>query len=829
MANIRSSPAYRTVACTTTTTSDLSRALVTGRSYLRHHRDHQFVVVLVDRLGHAPELDGRLRVVGGDWLDLDSDEYGLMAARFSAVELAIALRPLVLRQVLARADVAVYLDPDVYVVGQMSDHTDLAVEHSMVLTPTMRVPLPHDGREPGPGFQTPLFYPGFVSAGPSATPFLTEWQAELARRPLAAGGSAPAWFDQIPQIAPHLVVSSPQLAVAHWNLHERPIDADTGFVALSGYRPDTPWLLSAECAARPRHLLSERADVADVLTRYRAELAESTRGQSGQPGYAFDSAYDGSPFSTVMRRTYRTAWDAAGARGADSAGAGDLPSQHPFGPGLPQFQDWLATPANILEAVAGLNRFLIALWEERPDLRQKFPAPLGADAPRFRRWCLSERATESVPSWAHPRRVEKPRLPESRFGVNIGGFLTAEIGLGELGRIVHRAVEHADVPICAVVEERSLLCRTSLPAPPTTGRPRFPVSILAANSDQAEILLTRHPELGHERYRIGLWTWELEQFPTYMRRGFAHVDEVWTISEFCRAAIAVDAPVPVKTFPVPVEVPALSHRCARRPADPVSFLFCFDFNSTGQRKNPWGVVHAFQAAFPDRSNAKLTIKATNGHLHPAAVERLLYAIGSDPRIHLLQAYLSVAELSALYSDSDAYVSLHRSEGFGLTVAEAMARAMPVVATNYSSTTEFFDSQVGWPVPCSTVPVGPGWAPYPADATWADPDLTAAAHALQVIAENPAEACRRGDAARQRIVDTRSIDVAASWVREQLQHAHAEWMKRATGDTASTGSDADGTARTSTSSSTSSATRRTTRGVVMERVVRRTRRASRGAP
>jgi glycosyltransferase involved in cell wall biosynthesis len=333
--------------------------------------------------------------------------------------------------------------------------------------------------------------------------------------------------------------------------------------------------------------------------------------------------------------------------------------------------------------------------------------------------------------------------------------------------------------VVSVVEEHSLsaACRTALDEPETAGRPRFPVSILAVNSDYTELLLDSHPELGHQRYRIGLWAWELEDFPKSMHGGFDFVDEVWTISEFCRKTIAAHSPVPVKTIPFPVLDPGQVKRAVRQAGDPVQFLFAFDFNSTGGRKNPWGAVVAFQRAFPDRDDVRLLIKATNGHLHSATAERLRYAIGDDKRIELLERYLTVEELDALYAGSDAYVSLHRSEGFGLTVAEAMIRGMPVIATNYSSTTEFFNAEVGWPVPYRMVEVGPGWAPYQKDARWADPDLDAAAEAMRQIAEDPAEARRRGAAAREHILRTRSMELATTWMRTQLRQAHQAWQDK----------------------------------------------------
>ncbi len=485
-----------------------------------------------------------------------------------------------------------------------------------------------------------------------------------------------------------------------------------------------------------------------------------------------------------MRRLFHTTWlEATAPELADDPlgrTAEEIPP-HPFGDeGDAAFRRWLSSPDSPLERAAGLNRLVMRIWADRVDLQAVFPHPHHAHSAAFRQWCRTHGLAEGLlPAWALPREPAAPAPPLDEFGVNVAGYLTAELGLGEMGRVIHRAVRESGVPVVSVVEEHSLsrTVRTALAEPDTVGRPRFPVSLLAVNADYTELLLDTHPEVGHERYRIGLWAWELEDFPEHLHEGFAFVDEVWTVSEFCARTIAPHSPVPVKVIPVPVLDPGEKPRPHREPGEPVRFLFAFDFNSTGQRKNPWGLVEAFRRAFGDRDDVRLTVKATNGHLHPAAEERLRHVIGDDHRVELLDRYLSVEELDALYASSDAYVSLHRSEGFGLTVAEAMVRGMPVIATDYGGTTEFFDAAVGWAIPYERTEVGPGWEPYQKDGVWADPDLDAAAEAMRAVADDPAEARRRGKAAREHILRTRSMAAATEWLRTELRSAYDTWRAR----------------------------------------------------
>ncbi|CAM3991043.1 glycosyltransferase family 4 protein [Kibdelosporangium persicum] len=789
------------IACTIVARNYLPLARVLAKSYLDHHPDHEFVVVVTDGVPEGVTGDG-YQLAGPELLDVSETDYLRMATSYSVAELAGAVKPLLLRRLLDRAPVVVYLQPDIQVFAPMPEVAELAANHEIVLTPRFLNPLPRDGREPteaailGEG----MFDLGFLAVSRGARGFLDFW-AERLRQDAVIDTAVQMfadqrWADQIPTLFRHTVIRDPGFNVAYWNLHERPLTvkadgtllagpAPVRFFHFSGYRPEDPWLLSRHCQVRPRVRLSEHPDLKRLCDDYRKSLlANGYVEPLKSVPYGFDTLPDGTKLTMPLRRMFRHAWMEAEEPDAEQLrfkrAITEIPP-HPFGPdGGVGFQRWLASPSSPPEEAAGMNRLLMAVWANRGDLQRAFPWPCGADAAAYRQWCRTYGVQEKmVPKWALPKEPRSLRAPVDEFGVNIAGYLTAELGLGEMGRIISKVVERAGVPLVSVVEEHSLACSTALDLPPTAGRPRFPVTIMAVNADQTELLMASYPEVGHERYRIGLWAWELEDFPAWQHMGYDFVDEIWTVSEFCAKAFAKHSPVPVKVIPVPVMDPGLPPRPPRDPGKTVQFFFAFDYNSTGQRKNPWGVVTAFKKAFEGRDDVKLVIKATNGQLHAKAVERLLHVIDGDPRIELVERYLSVAELNKLYADSDCYVSLHRSEGFGLTVAEAMVRGMAVISTDYSSTTEFFNDEVGWPIPYRMVEVGPGWAPYQENAQWADPDLDAAAEAMREIADNPAEADRRGRAAREYVLRTRSPEAAAAWVTTQLRDAYKTWQERKT--------------------------------------------------
>ena len=185
--------------------------------------------------------------------------------------------------------------------------------------------------------------------------------------------------------------------------------------------------------------------------------------------------------------------------------------------------------------------------------------------------------------------------------------------------------------------------------------------------------------------------------------------------------IGAVAPVPVIALPPPVEAPAGIARPLRLGVPPgFLFLFMFDYLSTIQRKNPVGLIEAFKSAFAAGEGPQLLIKTINAPLRPYAEEEVLWAVEGRPDIHVIDRSLSGEEKDAVMLACDCYVSLHRSEGFGLTLAEAMAIGKPVIGTGYSGNVDFMDENNSFLVDYEITRVGPGNEIYPPEGEWADP-------------------------------------------------------------------------------------------------------------
>jgi glycosyltransferase involved in cell wall biosynthesis/SAM-dependent methyltransferase len=272
------------------------------------------------------------------------------------------------------------------------------------------------------------------------------------------------------------------------------------------------------------------------------------------------------------------------------------------------------------------------------------------------------------------------------------------------------------------------------------------------------------------RYSAGLWFWETSRFPRRFRHALDYVDEVWVASDFVREAVAAETSKPVLTFPLPVLVPkppALSRADVGYPEDAFVFLYVFDFFSTLERKNPLGLVDAFTRAFPEPGPAFLYLKSINGGRSPSDFRRVEEAVAGRPDIVLSDGYLEGDQLTALTALCDCYVSLHRSEGFGLTIAEAMAFGKPAIATAYSGNLAFMDDESSYLVPYSEVALDTPVGPYPAGTVWANPDLDEAARVMRHVAENPDEARERGAQGRSAVEERQSLQRAAEFLGDRI--------------------------------------------------------------
>lgn len=365
----------------------------------------------------------------------------------------------------------------------------------------------------------------------------------------------------------------------------------------------------------------------------------------------------------------------------------------------------------------------------------------------------------------------------ARLGLNIAGFLTADLGVGESARCMVRAADAAGIPVALV--PLKLNCKNRL------GDQTYAARLQDGNPHGVSVFHLDPPasrDIDHHhgrgfragKYNIAYFAWELPEFPDAWVPSFDYYDEIWCPSDFTASAIAMKSPLPVVTMPHAIGFPAPAGSQPQLRAQfglpPEDFLFLtlFDLNSYAARKNPQAAIAAFRQSGLAGRGAALVVKVQNVAGNEADFAALEASVRDLPGTVLLTGTLSRAEIYALEAACDCLVSLHRSEGFGLAVAEAMLLGKPVISTDWSATAEFVTARNGCPVRAPLVTLERNHGPYARGSTWADPDPAHAAEYMRALQADRALAGRLGAAARESITARFAPAVVGARYRRRLE-------------------------------------------------------------
>jgi glycosyltransferase involved in cell wall biosynthesis len=405
--------------------------------------------------------------------------------------------------------------------------------------------------------------------------------------------------------------------------------------------------------------------------------------------------------------------------------------------------------------------------------RRRYP-PVIDEAPPSRR---STRDVLAFSAVGAERSSEPHRRPPRRVapGVNVFGYHRSEIGLGQMTRGLVGALGTIGCPTSEAVLANVRMDDDLLPEDfIRTYDVAKGTNIFVSYVHLHERLIRTIPDevvAGHRN--VIYLAWEQRGGTHYWRDAYAEYDQVWALSDFAADSLGEVMQRPVHSLPCVVDVtsfPPPSSK-SRHGLDPraFTFLFVFDANSSTERKNPEAVVRAFRRAFRGDDRARLVIKVSSGDRmgNRARLQRLLGLIGGDPTIEVRVEYLNRGDLYGLISAADCYVSLHRSEGFGYTCAEAMVYGKPVIATAYSGNMQFMNARNSYPVDCREVEADVQEGPFQRGSLWAEPNVEHAAALMRQVYEDPVEAAARGALGRRTIAEELSPAAIGERVRTLL--------------------------------------------------------------
>jgi glycosyltransferase involved in cell wall biosynthesis len=773
--------------CTIIARNYVAHARVLAESFREHHPEGtSSVLVIDDPTGFIDPQDEPFEL-------LTIDEIGLpdaarMAASYDVMELSTAVKPWVLRHLLDRpgVDSVAYLDPDIQVFASLEEIFRRAREHDVVLTPHFTTPLPRDGAKPSEEdiLVAGSYNLGFIALGSGGTASaLLDWWSERLEKdcvnePERGRFVDQRWIDLAPGLWPGIdVLRATSFNIAYWNLPTRNLeDADDGgyrvdgeplrFFHFSGFDPRSPMTLSKH---QTRIRVADDPALTRICDEYAQQLLDHGFEEANDWPYGWGTLPNGIRLDRAAQRVFR-----AGAE------AGALTESIFTERGAERFVEYLKGSDGRRSHGGGVNRYARAVWESRPDFHRHFPSIDRENGPVFTGWLHATAAEhgispELLPDGASselpdPGDVEAPRRIRPKSGVNLVGYLSSRRGVGEAARQILAALEEGDIPVATI----------DTPTTPeeiavslgTVDEEEYPYdfNLICVNADMLPAVATAlGPRFFEGRHSVGLWFWEISDFPDQWLPSFDFVDEVWVATEHVADALRDVSETAVQTIRLPVlPVPAAEMtRAELGMPEGFCFLFVFDYRSVFARKNPLGLVEAFCRAFEPGTGPSLVIKSICSDEFPVQRRQLAEAVAERPEIHLIEDMVPVEAKNAMIANCDCYVSLHRSEGLGLTMAEAMYFGRPVIATAYSGNLDFMSERNGYLVPHAMTEIGPGADPYPPDRQWAEPDLDQAAALMRQAFENPKGAAVRGRRAALDIRRTHSREAACKEIKQRM--------------------------------------------------------------
>lgn len=775
----------RPVFFTIVSANYLAYARVLMQSIRDHHPEADRFVFLADEpsgdSGADPDL---FELVPAR--DLEPPYYDHLAFRYSILEFNTALKPFAFRWLARRQPSApiTYLDPDILVLSPLIAVREATASGALaVLTPHIDAPL-NDGKQPDEAtfLRVGAYNLGFIATGahPSRQALIDWWADRLefgAFVDLEFGTfTDQKWIDLLPGLFPDVrVLRHPGYNLAYWNLAVRNVTESGDGRLLANGEPVAFVHFSGVNVAHPDEFskYQNRFDadsigaLGPVYRRYLEALTANDHARLAGSRYAYERLRGGSLITPEMRSLFRYRFDVGRPH----------ESKDPFGLAASDFAKAVSIRVRLTRRALEAYRML----RRRPYVR----LVIDRLAPRARMVLRRKVLRAAMPPSVRAAKDEasrsdlgypmsRPTGLEQQPRANLIGYLEGEFGVAEAGRQLARAAKAAGVELSLIGVDAGLTSRQGDRSftDSLTDDPRHPINILCVNADQTELVAARlGPSVLAGRYNIGFWFWELGRFPSEWNGAIDVLDEIWVATDFVREAVAAATAKPVRTIGVAVDAtPSRPYARAEfgLPDDPFTFLLSFDFASYVARKNPSAVIAAFRQAFPiGTESVALILKTINGHRRKDSLASLEGEAASDPRIRVLDGFLTRDEVFGLESVADCYVSLHRSEGFGLGLAESMSLGKPVIGTAYSGNLGFMTAGNSCLVGYQLVDVRPDEYPHSEGQVWAEPDLDQAAYFMRRLASDASFAREVGSRAAADIAGRHSHRVTGERVAREL--------------------------------------------------------------
>lgn len=768
-------------------------ARVLFSSLKKYHPEASLFLCLADTPQPETELKlPEVEVILAESLDLLN--FNDFAFRYDIMEFNKALKPFVMQWLIEVKgfEEVLYLDPDIELFAPITPVFDAFAEGAnFVLTPHITEPAELKGFPDDVGIMNAGVYNlGFIGVKNSfdAISFLHWWGRRLRfgclnqqeRRILFNRNFVdflPAFHDRV------TILRDRTLNVAYWNLDRRELTKHRDSWLVEG-KPLRFFNFSGVDVRQPRRLSQHTTRfngnlspvLQEIVTHYIDCLVQSGYGVKLAPSYGYGKFNSGIAIADIIRRCYRE--------------KSEPWLDNPF----ESFLDYLNRPA--IEALHSspwlVTNLMYYIWSQRLDNRRAFNLQEESDRLNYCKWFIFNAAVEYkldsyfiIPVVENIGQHYSKQISVTDIGkdVCVVGYLKAQTGVGHAGRMVASSLKEAGV------KTQGYNVTLDVMAPQTstavdellTSKIAAPIQIYNINADRLGFVCNRlKGKTNNNAYKINMPFWELSRFPSAWIKNYRGINEVWAASRFIQAAIQTVLHLPVIWLPPAVTLAQFVPRSRsyfKLPEDTFLFHYNFDFSSFATRKNPQAAIAAYRLAFRNQQTTvptALAIKTRGYDPKGKGLARLKELTADEPDIYLLNREMTYDETLALMNCCDCYVSLHRSEGFGYTPAEAMLLEKPVIATDYSGTKDFIDRDTGFPVQSGLIPVGENEYPFWQNQTWAEPELDRAAWLMRkIIADETTTKAiaRRG---KEKILQDYSLQATGRRLKKRLKQLIVNW-------------------------------------------------------
>ena len=756
-----------------------------------YYHDIDFHVFLADELiGIDDFYPAQCHVIPASTLPIP--DFKSFAFQYEIMELNTAIKPSAFIKLFADGyDYVLYFDPDIEFFRPLTSVFEaLDAGASFVLTPHLCSPAEGDS-EPNDVviMRAGAYNLGFLACSwQLETQKMLHWWARHLRFECISKQEVGIFVDQkfmdlIPAFTDNsFVLRDTTVNAAYFNLGQRQLTQEgatwlidgkpLSFFHFSGIEPSKTNQLSKYTNHFRDDALT--APLRALIEHYCKRLADNGHGKIPKGIYAYGHFVSGTPIHKLLRHMFRER---------------HLPwCDDPF----KSYEEFIHLPDVGTPRHSGafiITNLMKYIWEQHPYIRGNFDLSRADHVEAYVRWYVEH----AQANWhVDPRLVEpvavragyRPPMRPIRFDcaegdrpdITVVGYFKMTGGVGEVGRQTLQTLSSTELVVdghdvaLGLTDDRRMdtSCDGAL-SRDINGK----VQIYNINADQLPHVMehVRSRSRG-EAYRIAIPFWELAEFPAAWYPSFNNIDEVWAPSRFIQTALFRKINRPIVYMPVALPFAAsdgFNRAYFSLPEKKFLFFFAFDFLSFQERKNPRAAYRAFRRAFPPKGGGDvgLIVKSLNGEHVTGDLAALRDELAEDPDVIFIDQAFTRSEMLGLINESDCVISLHRAEGLGLLIAEAMMLEKPVIATDYSGTTDLVTPNTGFPVDYRLIPVGDGQYPFAAG-QWAEPDELHAAWLMRHVHRDPVAAQLKAQQGRRHIEEHHSRARVARLQLERLR-------------------------------------------------------------